>query len=60
MTEKQKNVVAFGAGLAVGVGVYALFTHWKASQAGNMVSSRPIPKELRVRPCEGGVFFAAF
>lgn len=57
MTEKQKNVVAFGAGLAVGVGVYALFTHWKASQAGNMVSSRPIPKELRVRPCEGGVFF---
>lgn len=57
MTEKQKNVVAFGAGLAVGVGVYALFTHWKASRAGNMVSSRPIPKELRVRPCEGGVFF---
>lgn len=60
MTEEQKKMAfAFGAGFAVGAGSCIVYRRWKASRADNMVSSRPIPKELRVRPCEGGVFFGA-
>lgn len=59
MTGRQEVILAFGAGLAVGIGGCMVYRRWKASRTGNMVSSRPIPKELRVRPCEGGIFFGA-
>lgn len=59
MTGRQEVILAFGAGLAVGIGGCMVYRRWKASRTGNMVSSRLIPKELRVRPCEGGIFFGA-
>jgi len=56
MTEKEKLAIAFGAGFVAGIGGCMVYRHWKASRAGNMVSSRPIPKELLIRACEGGVY----
>lgn len=57
MTERQEVILAFGAGLAVGVGGCMVYRRWKASQTENMVPSRPIPEKMLMRPCEGGIFF---
>lgn len=60
MDETKKRILmcgalagAFAGGLALG---YNLAVHRKG-QSGNMVSSKPVPEKMRVRPCEGGIFF---